>query len=112
MSVRGGTGSTGARGDGSRQFRYQSLAKRPLRRDFKRADGEGGEVKIESDDDRVRLATKSGEWMLGPLELQRCAKHKKRWETYRWTWRVGSGPEDGEPEIVRDCVECAREVEW
>jgi hypothetical protein len=67
--------------------------------------------RILSDDDRVRLAVKRGGWMLGPSELQRCAKHPRRWETYRWTWLVGSAPEDGEPEFLRTCTACAEEDE-
>lgn len=64
---------------------------------------------IFSDDDRVRLATRSGNWMLGPAELQRCEKHPTRWTTYRWTWLVGSGPEDGDPEVIRSCAKCLEE---
>lgn len=54
----------------------------------------------------------------GPLERQRCAKHPKRWETFRWTWSVGPGEshEDGiesasDCEYVRGCAACEAEEE-
>lgn len=47
-----------------------------------------------SDEDRIALAKQSrdGRTMLGPAECQRCARHPKRRETYRWEW-----PADGDP---------------
>lgn len=67
-----------------------------------------------NDADRVRLAKrggKRGSRMLGPDERQRCARHPKRWEIYRWTWTVGGSIENGEPDIVRGCAECIAEDE-
>lgn len=60
-----------------------------------------------SDEDRIRLATvsKSGDKMLGPEERQRCAKHPRRWETFRWTW-----PVPGEGETNQDMIENAADA--
>lgn len=56
-----------------------------------------------NDEERVRLATRSGDRMLGPKERQRCAEHRRKWEIYRWTWPFGGSPESGEVECVRSC---------
>ncbi len=71
-----------------------------------------------NDGQRVLEATRKGQRMLGPLERARCAKHPKRWETFRWSWPV---PEDGEhlraleaageAHVVRQCSCCAEEEE-
>jgi len=47
--------------------------------------------------------------MLGPIERERCARHPKRWTSYRWTWDVDGDITGGEPEIVRGCADCAAE---
>ena len=62
-----------------------------------------------NDDDRVRLATRSGDGMLGPIERERCAKHPRRWTSYRWVWDVGGDISGGEPVVVRSCAECLAE---
>lgn len=61
-----------------------------------------------NDDDRIRLATRSGRNMLGPIERERCHKHKTRWVMYRWVWDAGPGGDisGGEPEVVRSCAAC------
>lgn len=64
-----------------------------------------------TDKDRVRLAVQVGGRMLGPPERQRCGTHPRRWETYRWVWRVGSEPELGSPEVIRGCAECQKDDE-
>lgn len=65
-----------------------------------------------TDDDRIRLAVRDGNTMLGPIERQRCAKHRTRWETFRWFWPVGSPPsEGGEVCCVRGCYVCNAEPE-
>lgn len=65
-----------------------------------------------SDEDRLLLAKRKGNTMYGPLELQRCLRHRRNFETYRWVWEVH---EDGdhltavtssEPEFVRRCPKC------
>ena len=61
-----------------------------------------------TDVDRVRLAVQSGTRMLGPIERQRCGVHPRRWETYRWTWPVGSEPEFGTVRMIRGCVDCLK----
>lgn len=53
---------------------------------------------------RVRMATRNGRKMLGPLELQRCHEHPRRWMTYRWEWIEDI--ESGEPVVVRGCPIC------
>lgn len=71
-----------------------------------------------TDDDRIRLAVKSGGTMLGPNERERCTRHKRRWILFRWTWDVPADGEThvenleggGEPEIVRGCAECNKET--
>jgi hypothetical protein len=78
---------------------------------------DGGPVTID-DQERIRRATQSGSRMLGPKERQRCAKHPKRWEIYRWVWTV---PDDGDhltaiqsdsdTEVLRSCAECIEEPE-
>lgn len=60
-----------------------------------------------TDADRIAAATVRGTRMIGPDERQRCARHPKRWQIYRWTWPVGDSPENGTPEIVRGCGACA-----
>jgi hypothetical protein len=62
-----------------------------------------------TDAERTALATQQGTRMLGPLERHRCEEHPRRWLTYRWTWRAGETPEDGEPEYVRGCTQCYAE---
>jgi hypothetical protein len=62
-----------------------------------------------NDTERVRMAVQIGSRMYGPPERQRCAKHRHRWETYRWTWKVGEDPELGTPEMLRGCTECQKE---
>lgn len=72
--------------------------------------------KIESDQDRVRLATREDSTMYGPAEVYRCPDHPRRWVTFRWFWDV---PEDGDQlaalqsgsdaEIIRECQACADE---
>jgi hypothetical protein len=62
-----------------------------------------------TDADRVTLAVQRGTRMLGPTERQRCQRHPRRWELYRWTWRVGEDPTSGDAEIVRGCASCADE---
>lgn len=62
-----------------------------------------------TDEDRIRLAVSNGRLMLGPKERQRCARHPRRWEIYRWTWPLGGAPDHGEPECVRSCATCADE---
>lgn len=64
-----------------------------------------------TDEVRVAQAVRSGRRMLGPAERQRCARHPKRWEIYRWTWDVGDVPENGETELVRGCGSCSEEAE-
>lgn len=64
-----------------------------------------------TDADRVRLATSSGRLLLGPCERQRCAKHPRRWEIYRWRWPVDAGPDAGDVEVVRSCLACSEEEE-
>jgi hypothetical protein len=56
-----------------------------------------------TDDDRKRLAKRRGDRMLGPIEYQRCDDHPHKWESFRWTWPVEGGPEDGDAEMVRSC---------
>jgi hypothetical protein len=60
-------------------------------------------AKNTTDADRVRLATRKGTRMLGPEEWQRCGEHPKKWESWRWTWPVDGGPEDGDPKMMRSC---------
>lgn len=49
----------------------------------------------------------------GPVERQRCTKHPRCTETYRWVWRVDANTtheealENGDAEIVRGCSACA-----
>ncbi len=62
-----------------------------------------------TDKDRIRLSTRQGNKVLGPLERQRCQHHPRRWVSYRWTWRVGSTPSMEEPAIVKGCGSCADE---
>lgn len=64
-----------------------------------------------TDADRERFAVQNGARMFGPKERQRCAQHPRRWEIYRWTWKLGTGPEFGEPEMLRGCADCAEVVE-
>lgn len=54
----------------------------------------------------------------GPTERQRCAKHPRNTETYRWTWWHDAGGmtpeealENGDAEVVRGCSKCAAEDE-
>jgi len=63
------------------------------------------------DEDRKRLAVPHGRHMLGPLERERCSKHRRRWITYRWVWLQGEDPSSSEPAIVRGCAECNAEAE-
>ena len=70
-----------------------------------------------NDEDRTRLAkpNASGTRMLGPIERERCSKHRRRWVTFRWVWNT---PENGDhldaiesdswPEIEHSCVLCAK----
>jgi hypothetical protein len=64
-----------------------------------------------NDGDRVRLATPSGDKMLGPIERERCGKHRRRWVLYRWVWDAGEGGDisGGEPQVMRSCAECLAE---
>ena len=55
------------------------------------------------DQDRRRLATRSGDRMLGPTEWQRCEEHGRKWVGYRWTWPVGETPESGDAECIKGC---------
>lgn len=72
-----------------------------------------------SDEQRIELAIRKGDRMLGPEERRRCATHKRRWETFRWTWPAPKGDETqldaleggGEAEPVRQCADCERESE-
>jgi hypothetical protein len=59
-----------------------------------------------TDEERIAKAIRSGNWMLGPAERERCTRHKRRWSFYRWRWPVDSGPESGDVEVVRSCAEC------
>jgi hypothetical protein len=56
-----------------------------------------------TDADRARLARRVGRFMHGPEEWQRCPDHPRKWESYRWVWEAGSGPEDATAEMVRSC---------
>lgn len=62
-----------------------------------------------TDVDRVRLAVQRGGRMLGPPERQRCVRHPRRWEIYRWTWQIDEDPTSGDAEIVRGCGACSDE---
>lgn len=71
-----------------------------------------------SDADRIRLATRDGDKMIGPKERSRCEKHRRRWNIYRWVWQMpapGETHEDtissSEPEYVRACSDCEAEAE-
>jgi hypothetical protein len=74
-----------------------------------------------SDEQRIALATRKGDRMIGPLERQRCSVHPRRWETYRWTWRAPDESKgetqlmavesDSEPRYERGCVLCAAEAD-
>ena len=58
-----------------------------------------------SDADRARLATQRGDVMLGPAERARC-EHGRLY-SYRWTWSVDAGPEDGDAEYISQaCNKC------
>ena len=61
------------------------------------------------DEGRVRLATRSGGKMLGPVERERCGKHPRRWTMYRWVWAVDGDISGAEPLVVRSCAECLDE---
>ena len=66
-----------------------------------------------NDDDRVRLATRVGDSMLGPIERERCSKHRTRWVMFRWVWDAG---EDGDisgadATVVRSCAQCIADAE-
>lgn len=72
-----------------------------------------------TDEQRVEQATREGDVMNGPKERQRCAKHPRRWEIYRW-WRPVPGEGEtqlaclqggGETEVVRSCADCIAEAE-
>jgi hypothetical protein len=41
--------------------------------------------------------------MLGPIERERCPKHRTRWVMYRWVWgAVEDGDiSGGDPQVVR-----------
>ncbi len=53
----------------------------------------------------------------GPAERQRCTKHPRNSETYRWTWFLDASTtheealENGDAEAVRGCSKCAAEDE-
>jgi hypothetical protein len=80
-------------------------------------------LEIKTDSQRIERATVvrtvgDRTYYRGPVERQRCDKHPKRWETYRWMWSVGPGeaPEDcienaSDCEYVRGCSACAEEDE-
>ena len=72
-----------------------------------------------TDQERIEKATFDGQKWCGPQERQRCAKHPRRWEIYRWVW---DPPEEGLDMLsvleaagrvsqVRECAECLREHE-
>jgi hypothetical protein len=72
-----------------------------------------------TDTDRIRLATRKGNRMHGPVERQRCTKHGRRWETFRWTWPAPDEAKgethldmiegDSDAEVVRQCEDCCAE---
>ena len=63
-----------------------------------------------NDADRVRLATRRDNTMLGPSERAHC-DHGKIY-SYRWTWRVGETPETGECEYISQrCKKCGPPAE-
>jgi hypothetical protein len=62
-----------------------------------------------NDDDRARLATPHGNLMLGPIERERCDKHRRRWKLFRWVWSKDGDISAAEPEIVRSCAQCLEE---
>lgn len=65
-----------------------------------------------TDEDRVRLAFRSGGRMVGPDERERCQRHPRRWTIYRWTWdlpEAGGDISGGDVEIVRGCGSCLEE---
>lgn len=65
-----------------------------------------------TDDDRAALAEPSpdGRRMLGPAECQRCSRHPRRRETFRWVWPAGGGPEDAsDVDFLRSCPDCVAE---
>jgi len=63
-----------------------------------------------SDVERERLAVRAGSRMRGPWEQGHC-EHGRLY-SYRWVWRVGEGPEDGEVELgsarCKLCKEASR----
>lgn len=66
---------------------------------------------IIDDEIRVANAVQSGSHMLGPIERERCHKHRRRWVLYRWVWSADGDITGGEPEVVRGCAECRAEDE-
>jgi len=60
------------------------------------------------DAQRIELAIKSGGRMLGPVERERCTRHKRRWILWRWTWPC---PATDEGETHLDCLENSSEQE-
>lgn len=61
------------------------------------------------DTGRERRAVRAGNLMLGPVERERCERHKRRWRTFRWVWRVGEDISSATPDVVRPCAECVQE---
>lgn len=62
-----------------------------------------------NDNDRIRLATPSGGMMLGPIERERCSRHRRRWVLFRWVWEVDGEISSANPRVERGCAECAQE---
>ena len=61
------------------------------------------------DAERTALAYRSGGYMVGPDERERCSRHPRRWVIFRWVWQVGDDVTGADPQVVRGCRACLDE---